>query len=94
MSIYAYLLIERLIRYHPSAFDQCSTSLVVQVLAFILFTSLFWKRCVEKGLGFRLYGWLGPPVYMVPLTALATFLISYAIVFILQKIPVLKMIVP
>jgi len=44
--------------------------------------------------GFRLYSWMAPSIYMIPLTALATFVLSFGIVFVLQKIPVLKMLVP
>jgi hypothetical protein len=50
---------------------------------------------LRKGdLGFRLYSWMAPSVYMIPLTALAVFFLSFSIVFILRKIPVLKMLVP
>lgn len=40
--------------------------------------------------GFQLYSWMGPSVYMIPLTALMIFLISFAIVFVIQRTPVLK----
>jgi surface polysaccharide O-acyltransferase-like enzyme len=45
-------------------------------------------------LGFRLYSWMAPSVYMIPLTALAAFALSFMIVFVMRKIPVLKMLVP
>ena len=44
--------------------------------------------------GFRLYSWMGPAWYMIPLTGLLVFLVSFAFVYILRKIPVLKMLVP
>jgi surface polysaccharide O-acyltransferase-like enzyme len=44
--------------------------------------------------GFRLYSWMAPSVYMIPLTGLAVFTLSFVIVFVLQKIPVLKMLAP
>jgi len=46
------------------------------------------------GLGFRLYSWMAPSSYMIPLTGLAVFVLSFVIVFVIQKIPVLKMLVP
>ena len=56
---------------------------------------IFVVELLRKGdLGFRLYGWMGPSVYMIPLTALAVLFVSFVIVFLLRKIPVLKMLVP
>jgi surface polysaccharide O-acyltransferase-like enzyme len=50
---------------------------------------------LRKGtLGFSLYSWQAPSAYMIPLTALATYALSFAIVFGLQKIPLVKMLVP
>jgi surface polysaccharide O-acyltransferase-like enzyme len=61
----------------------------------IFLIHIFVVELVRKGnLGFRLYGWMGPSVYMIPLTALAVFFVSFLIVFVLRKIPVLKMVVP
>jgi surface polysaccharide O-acyltransferase-like enzyme len=45
-------------------------------------------------LGLRLYSWQAPSVYMIPLTALAVYVFSFVIVFGMQKIPVIKMLVP
>jgi len=46
---------------------------------------------LRKGwLGFRLYPWMGPSIYMIPITGLAVFTISFVIVFAIKKIPVLK----
>ena len=45
-------------------------------------------------LGFRLYSWMASSVYMIPLTALAVFSASCAIVFLVRKIPLLKVLVP
>jgi surface polysaccharide O-acyltransferase-like enzyme len=50
---------------------------------------------VQEGLrkgwfGFSLYSWMGPPIYMIPLTGLAVFMISFGIVFVMKRIPVLK----
>lgn len=45
-------------------------------------------------LGFRLYSWVAPSVYMIPMTGIVVFFISFVVVFVLRKIPVVKMIVP
>jgi len=46
---------------------------------------------LRKGwFGFQLYSWMGPSVYMIPLTGLMIFLISSVIVFVMQRIPILK----
>ena len=50
---------------------------------------------LRKGaFGFRLYSWMGSPWYMIPLTGIVVFSASFVIVFLLRKIPVIKMIVP
>jgi surface polysaccharide O-acyltransferase-like enzyme len=50
---------------------------------------------LRKGdLGFRIYSWMAPSVYMIPLTALVVFVLSFMIVLAMRKIPVLKMLVP
>lgn len=43
--------------------------------------------------GFELYSWMGPTVYMIPLTGLAVFVIAFVITFVIQKLPVLKYLV-
>jgi len=45
-------------------------------------------------LGFRLNSWMAPSVYMIPITSLAVFILSFGVVFLLRKIPVLKQLVP
>ena len=56
---------------------------------------IFVVELLRKGiLGFRLYSWQGPSIYMIPLTALAVYLLSFAIIFGLQKIPLVKLLVP
>lgn len=56
---------------------------------------IFVVELLRKGdLGFHLYSWIAPSVYMIPLTGLAVFAISFLIVFAMRKIPVLKMLVP
>lgn len=46
---------------------------------------------LRKGwFGFRLYPWMGPSIYMIPLTGLAVFVFSFVIVFVMKKLPVLK----
>ncbi len=56
---------------------------------------IFVVELLRKGdLGFRLYSWMAPSVYMIPLTALVVFVLSFMIVFVMQKIPALKMLVP
>jgi len=55
---------------------------------------IFVIGSLQKGVfGFRLYSWMGPTWYMIPLTAMAVFFTSFVIVFVLRKIPVLKMLV-
>jgi surface polysaccharide O-acyltransferase-like enzyme len=61
----------------------------------IFLIHIFVVELLRKGiLGFRLYSWMGPSIYMIPLTALAVFVFSFVIVFVLRKIPVLKLLVP
>jgi surface polysaccharide O-acyltransferase-like enzyme len=51
-----------------------------------------WLR--KGDLGFRIYSWMAPSIYMIPLTALVVFTLSFMIVFAMRKIPALKMLVP
>lgn len=44
--------------------------------------------------GFRLFSWIAPPAYMIPLTALVVYLVSFGIIFLLRKIPVVRLLVP
>ena len=61
----------------------------------IFLIHIFVIQLLRSGaLGFRLYSWMAPSIYMIPLTGLAVFTISFVIVFVLQKIPVIKMLVP
>jgi surface polysaccharide O-acyltransferase-like enzyme len=61
----------------------------------IFLIHIFVAEWLRNGdLGFRLYSWMAPSIYMIPLTALAVFLLSFLIVFAMRKIPVLKMLVP
>jgi surface polysaccharide O-acyltransferase-like enzyme len=56
---------------------------------------IFVVELLRKGdLGFRLYSWMAPSVYMIPFTALAVFALSFVIVFVARKIPILKILVP
>ena len=56
---------------------------------------IFVVELLRKGdLGFRLYSWMAPSVYMIPITGLAVFAISFVIVFVFRKIPVVKLLVP
>jgi len=56
---------------------------------------IFMIELLRKGdLGFRLYSWMAPSVYMIPLTALTVFCLSFAVIFVMRKIPVLKLLVP
>ena len=56
---------------------------------------IFVTGLLRKGFfDFRLFSWMGPSVYMIPLTALVVFFLSFMIVFILRKIPILKQLVP
>jgi len=57
----------------------------------IYLVHVFVQEGLRKGwLGFRLYPWMGPSIYMIPLTGLAVFGISFVIVFVMKKIPALK----
>ncbi len=61
----------------------------------IYLTHIFIIELLRKGtFGFRLYSWMGPSWYMIPITAIAVFFISFTIVFVLQKIPIIKLLVP
>jgi surface polysaccharide O-acyltransferase-like enzyme len=61
----------------------------------IFLIHIFVVELLRKGaLGFRLYSWMGPSIYMIPLTALVVYALSSVIVFVSQKIPVLKRLVP
>jgi surface polysaccharide O-acyltransferase-like enzyme len=68
----------------------------ISVTSFGIFLiHIFVVELLRKGdLGFRLYSWMAPSIYMIPLTALAVYALSFVIVFVLQKIPVLKRLVP
>jgi surface polysaccharide O-acyltransferase-like enzyme len=61
----------------------------------IFLIHIFVIQLLRTGtLGFRLNSWMAPSVYMIPLTGIVVFLISFVIVFVLRKIPIIKMIVP
>jgi surface polysaccharide O-acyltransferase-like enzyme len=61
----------------------------------IFLIHIFVIQLLRNGdFGFRLYSWMAPSVYMIPLTGLAVFFISFVIVFVLRKIPIIKMLVP
>jgi len=61
----------------------------------IFLIHIFVIELLRNGdLGFRLYSWMAPSVYMIPLTGLAVFFLSFVIVFVLRKIPIIKMLVP
>jgi surface polysaccharide O-acyltransferase-like enzyme len=56
---------------------------------------IFVVELLRKGsLGFQLYSWQAASIYMIPLTALAVYLVSFLIVFAMQRIPVIKSLVP
>jgi surface polysaccharide O-acyltransferase-like enzyme len=56
---------------------------------------IFVVELLRQGeLGFHLYSWMAPSVYMIPLTALAVFVLSFMIIFVMRKIPALKLLVP
>lgn len=56
---------------------------------------IFVVELLRKGiLGFRIYSWQGPSIYMIPLTAVAVYILSFALVFAMQKIPFVKVLVP
>lgn len=56
---------------------------------------IFVVELLRKGsLGIQLYSWMAPSVYMIPLTAMAVYFLSFVIVFFMRKIPIIKMLVP
>lgn len=56
---------------------------------------IFVVELLRRGiLGFRLYSWMAPSIYMIPLTALAVCILSFVIVFGMQKFPVTRTLVP
>jgi surface polysaccharide O-acyltransferase-like enzyme len=56
---------------------------------------IFVVELLRKGiLGFRLYSWQAASIYMIPLTALAVYILSFLIVFGMQKTPAIKNLVP
>jgi surface polysaccharide O-acyltransferase-like enzyme len=56
---------------------------------------IFVIEILRKGdLGFRLFSWMGPTVYMIPLTGMVVFLVSFVIVYVMRRIPVIKLLVP
>ena len=61
----------------------------------IFLIHIFVIQLLRNGdLGFRLYSWMAPAAYMIALTGLAVCTLSFAIVFVLRKIPGIKMLVP
>jgi len=61
----------------------------------IYLVHIFVVELLRKGmLGFRLYSWQAPSIYMIPLTALVVYAISFAVVFVTQKIPIVKTLTP
>ena len=61
----------------------------------IFLIHIFVIQLLRNGdLGFRLYSWMAPSVYMIPLTGLVVCTLSFVIVFVLRKIAVIKMLVP
>lgn len=61
----------------------------------IFLIHIFVIQLLRSGdLGFRLYSWMAPSMYMIPLTGVVVFALSFVIVFVMRKIPVIKMIVP
>jgi surface polysaccharide O-acyltransferase-like enzyme len=45
-------------------------------------------------LGFRLTSWMGSAVYLIPIIGLVVFSLSFVVIYVLQKVPILKMLVP
>jgi surface polysaccharide O-acyltransferase-like enzyme len=61
----------------------------------IFLIHIFVIELLRKGtLGFRLYSWMAPSVYMIPITAVAVYGLSFVAVYVFQKIPVLRGLVP
>ena len=90
MSASLFLLLKSL----GKSFDEKNMSFIRQLAGAtfgIYLIHIFMIEALRKGwFGFRLYSWMEPSVYMIPLTGLAVFVISFVIVFVIQKIPVLK----
>ena len=92
-SVCGYLLLKDLGSYLGWAGNAFRTVSATSFGIFLI--HIFVVELLRKGdLGFRLYSWMAPSVYMIPFTALGVFIGSFMIVFALQKIPVLKLLVP
>jgi surface polysaccharide O-acyltransferase-like enzyme len=56
---------------------------------------IFVVELLRKGdLGFRLYSWQAASIYMIPLTALVVYAFCFVVVFVLQKFPLIRRLVP
>lgn len=97
MSVCAYILLKavgehlyyRSGGHSPRAFSLASLASFGIYLVHIIVLSWF----LTGTFGFKLLPTSGPPIIMVPLLALLVFLISFGIVYVIQKIPVLREIV-
>jgi surface polysaccharide O-acyltransferase-like enzyme len=56
---------------------------------------IFFLEIFRKGdLGFKLHGLLASPLYMIPVTSLAVFIVSAFAIVIIRRIPLTRFIVP
>jgi surface polysaccharide O-acyltransferase-like enzyme len=72
---------------------------LVQVLSSLSFgiylIHVFVLEVFRRGdLGFKLHGSLASPLYMIPVTSLAVFIVSAFAIFMIRKIPLTRFIVP
>jgi surface polysaccharide O-acyltransferase-like enzyme len=69
---------------------------MVSAHSFGIFLIHIWViDLLRKGaFGFRLYSWMAHPSYMIPLVGLIVYVVSFAIVYLLRRVPVVRMLVP
>ena len=61
----------------------------------IFLTHTIFIQLLRKGtLGFILSGYVENPLFRIPLTAILTFGLTFGLVLILRKIPILKRVIP
>jgi len=98
MSACAFILLKALGEYlsvHASRFlVPAITSLSTASFGIYLVHIIVLAWLQTGALGFKVSVLSAPPLYMIPLMALAAFLISFVIVYFIQKIPLLREIVP
>ena len=92
-SVFGFMLLKKLGQNMGSAGRYARTASATAFGVYLI--HIFVIELLRMGtLGFRLYSWMAPSAYMIPLTALIVFVLSFAVVFIMRKIPLIRMLVP